>query len=231
MAFFPFPDRKLAYTQRMNPIPPLLPPSPTPAPPGAKTEPWLEVTCSRHFTAWMAEQKVSLACTTYQTAKLLLFGRKPDGELAVFERTFNRCMGLWGDGQTMWMSSLYQMWRLENVPRPGEIYQGHDRLYVPKVGHTTGDLDIHDIVAEPSGRVIFLATGFNCLATLNERLQLHAAMAAAVCEQAGRGGSLPLQWPGPGASRVGVPVYRDGGQHHGRRGRLARPQARRRRCV
>jgi uncharacterized protein (TIGR03032 family) len=142
---------------------------PPPTPPETKAEPWLEVTCSRHFTAWMAEQKVSLACTTYQTAKLLLFGRKPDGELAVFERTFNRCMGLWGDGQTLWMSSLYQMWRLENVLRPGEIHQGHDRLYVPKVGHTTGDLDIHDIVAEPSGRVVFVATGFNYLATLNER--------------------------------------------------------------
>jgi uncharacterized protein (TIGR03032 family) len=99
----------------------------------------------------------------------MLFGRKPDGELAVFERTFNRCMGLWGDGQTLWTSTLYQMWRVENMLRPGEQHLGHDRLYVPKVGHTTGDLDIHDIVVEPSGRVVFAATGFNCLATLNDR--------------------------------------------------------------
>jgi len=148
-------------------------------------EPWLEVTCSRHLTGWMAEQRVSLACTTYQTGKLLLFGRKPDGELAVFERTFNRCMGLWANGQTLWMNSLYQLWRLENILRPGELHQAHDRLYVPKVGYTTGDLDIHDIVVEPtalpltpaplpggekgSGRVVFVATGFNCLATVHER--------------------------------------------------------------
>ena len=26
--------------------------------------------------------------------------------LAVFERTFNRAMGLWADGQTLWLSSL-----------------------------------------------------------------------------------------------------------------------------
>jgi uncharacterized protein (TIGR03032 family) len=117
----------------------------------------------------MAEQRVSLACTTYQTGKLLLFGRKPEGELAVFERNFTRCMGLWADGQTLWMSSLYQLWRLENILRPGEIYQGHDRLYVPKAGYTTGDLDIHDIIVEPGGRVVFAATGFNCLATLNVR--------------------------------------------------------------
>jgi len=96
-----------------------------PAPPA--NEPWLEVSCSRHFSAWMAENNVGLACTTYQTGKLLLFGRKKDGELAVFERTFNRCMGLWANGQTLWMNSLFQLWRLENVLRPGEIHQGHDR--------------------------------------------------------------------------------------------------------
>jgi uncharacterized protein (TIGR03032 family) len=139
----------------------------TPAP--AANEPWLEVSCSRHFSAWMAEHNVGLACTTYQTGKLLLFGRKKDGDLAVFERTFNRCMGLWADGQTIWMNSLFQLWRLENVLRPGEIHQGHDRLYVPRVGYTTGDLDIHDIVIETGGRVVFVATGFNCLATLSER--------------------------------------------------------------
>ena len=36
----------------------------------------------------------------------------------VFERTFNRCMGLWADGQTLWLSSLYQLWRFENVLKP-----------------------------------------------------------------------------------------------------------------
>lgn len=136
---------------------------------GNTEAPWLEVTCSRHLAAWMAEHGVSLGCTTYQTGKLLLFGRKPEGRLAVFERDFSRCMGLWGDGQTLWMSSQYQLWRLENMLRPGETYQGHDRLYVPKLGITTGDIDLHDIVVEASGRVVFVATGFNCLATHDER--------------------------------------------------------------
>jgi len=135
----------------------------------AHDEPWLQVTCSRHFTAWLAAERVSLACSTYQSGKLLLFGAKPDGELAVFERTFNRCMGLWGDGQTIWMSTLFQLWRLENVLTAGEQHQNHDRLYVPKVGYTTGDLDIHDIVVDERGRVVFVATSFNCLATLHER--------------------------------------------------------------
>src|ERR1051325_11031853 len=128
-------------------------------------QPWLEVTSSRHFTAWLAEQRVSLACTTYQTGKLLFFGRKPDDHLTVFERNFTRCMGLWGNDQTLWLSTLYQLWRLENVLRPGELYQGHDRLYVPRIGYTTGDLDVHDIVREANGRLVFVATHFGCLAT------------------------------------------------------------------
>jgi uncharacterized protein (TIGR03032 family) len=133
------------------------------------SERWLEVTSSRHFAAWLAEQRVSLACSTYQTGKLLLLGRKPDGQLEVFERTFTRCMGLCGDGQSLWMSTQFQLWRLENILRPGERYQGYDRLFVPKLGYTTGDIDMHDVVIESSGRVVFVATHFNCLATLNER--------------------------------------------------------------
>jgi uncharacterized protein (TIGR03032 family) len=132
-------------------------------------EPWLEVTASRHFPAWLEAERLSLALTTYQTGKLILLGRQDDGRLGVFERTFNRCMGLWADGQTLWMSSLYQLWRFENALVPGQRHQGHDRLYIPRVGYTTGDLDIHDIVVEASGRVVFVNTRFGCLATLNAR--------------------------------------------------------------
>jgi uncharacterized protein (TIGR03032 family) len=139
--------------------------------PAASTpeEPWIEVTSSRDFPAWLAEQRVSLAFTTYQTGKLFMLGRYPDGRLTVIERNFNRCMGLWADGQTLWMSSRYQLWRFENALRPGEVYQGCDRLYVPRTGHTTGDLDIHDVAVDASGRVLFVATLFGCLATLSQR--------------------------------------------------------------
>jgi len=78
-------------------------------------------------------------------------------------------MGLYGDGQTLWLSSLYQLWRFENALAPGELYNGGDRLYVPQVGYTTGDLDIHDIAVEATGRVVFVNTRFGCLATLHER--------------------------------------------------------------
>jgi uncharacterized protein (TIGR03032 family) len=134
-----------------------------------RNEPWLEVSGSPRLWAWMAQEQISLAFTTYQTGKLFLLGRHPDGRLAVFERTFDRAMGLWSNGQTIWLSTRYQLWRLENLLRPGEQHDGYDRLYVPKVANTTGDLDIHDVAVDGRGRPVFIATGFGCLATIADK--------------------------------------------------------------
>jgi uncharacterized protein (TIGR03032 family) len=131
--------------------------------------PPLEVLASRQFTAWLAEQRVSLAFTTYQTGKLFFAGLQADGRLSLFERTFNRCLGLWGDGQTLWMSSLYQLWRFENTLPPGQVAGGFDRVYVPRVGYVTGDLDIHDVTVGEDGKVVFVNTLFSCLATISDR--------------------------------------------------------------
>jgi uncharacterized protein (TIGR03032 family) len=143
----------------------------TPAPPSQITssEHWLNVKCSPHFLGWLAEHQVSLACSTYQTGNLLLIGRKPLGQLAVAQSNFQRCMGLHSDGQTLWLSSLFQICRLENILRPGELYRDHDRLYMPKTSWTTGNIDLHDITVEANGRVVFAASRFSCLASFNER--------------------------------------------------------------
>src|SRR5260370_34759480 len=95
-------------------------------------EPWLEVTSDRQFGGWLSDQKISVAFTTYQTGKLFLLGTKQDGQLAVFERTFSRCMGLWSDGQTIWMNSIFQLLRLENLLRPRRLQQGHGSLHLLK---------------------------------------------------------------------------------------------------
>jgi uncharacterized protein (TIGR03032 family) len=129
----------------------------------------LEMMGSRQFNSWLQEQKISLIFTTYQAGKIFLIGLQPDGRLSIFERTFNRSMGLWASSQTLWMSSLYQLWRLENALSDRQTHQGYDRLYVPQVGYTTGDLDIHDLAIDSEGKVIFVNTLFSCLATLSEQ--------------------------------------------------------------
>jgi len=128
----------------------------------------LEITSSRQFPEWLAEQRVSLAFTTYQTGKLFLIGLQSGDRLSLFERTFNRAMGLYATDRSLYLSSLFQLWRFENALEPGQDYQGYDRLYVPQVGYTTGDLDIHDIALDAENRIIFVNTLFGCLAAVSE---------------------------------------------------------------
>lgn len=135
----------------------------------ATTAPPFELMASRHFTAWLAEQGIGLAFTTYQVGKFFLLGLQADGRLSIFERTFNRCMGLCATTDTLYMSTLYQVWRFDNALAPGQNYQGYDRLYVPQLAYTTGSLDIHDMILDKDGRLIFVNTLFGCLATVTEK--------------------------------------------------------------
>lgn len=130
--------------------------------------PTLEITTSRQMLSWLAEQKISIALTTYQIGKSYFIGLKPDNSLSVFERSFNRCMGLCATPNGLYMSSLYQVWRFENVFEAAQQQDSFDRLYVPRVGYTTGDLDIHDMAVDSNGRLVFVNTLFGCLATLSE---------------------------------------------------------------
>ena len=118
--------------------------------------PKFELFPSRQFPQWLAESNLSLAFTTYQAGKVIFVGLQPSGRLSIFERTFNRCMGLWSNGQSLWMSTLYQLWRFENVLEPGELHDGYDRVFVPQLAYTTGDLDIHDLALDGAGRPVFV---------------------------------------------------------------------------
>jgi len=133
----------------------------------SENAPILEISSSRQFNAWLAEMRLSLAFTTYQIGKVFFVGLKPDGNLSLFERTFNRCMGLISEGNTLYLGSLYQIWRFENILEPGQSHEGYDRLYVPRVGYTTGDVDAHDLGRDDRGRLIFANTLFSCLATVS----------------------------------------------------------------
>lgn len=131
--------------------------------------PPLAITVSRHFLAWLDEARVSLAFTTYQTNRLFLIGLKPDGSLSAFERAFDRPMGLTASAERLYVSTRWQIWRFDDALPTGVEYNGYDRLYVPRVAHTTGDLDVHDLALDEDGRLIFVNTAYSCVATLSER--------------------------------------------------------------
>lgn len=61
---------------------------------------------------------------------------------------------------------LFQVGRFENV-LAGEQNGSPDRHYVPRVAHTTGDLDIYDVGVMSGGRIVFVNSLSSCLATLS----------------------------------------------------------------
>jgi uncharacterized protein (TIGR03032 family) len=129
----------------------------------------LEIFASRHFVEWLVEDQLSLALTTYQTSRLILLGATPDGKISGFERLFDRAMGLYATTDRLYLSSKYQIWQFDNVLEPEQLYNGYDKLYIPRIGYTTGDLDIHDVVVDRHHRLLFISTLLNCLATVSDR--------------------------------------------------------------
>ncbi len=130
--------------------------------------PPIEISGSRQLVSWLLEQHLSLAFTTCQSGKLFFIGAQADGRLSIVERSFPRCMGLHATGNSLYLASLYQIWRFENSLEAGQEYQGYDALYVPQLAWTTGDLDVHDLALDSSGRPVFVNTLFSGLATVSE---------------------------------------------------------------
>ena len=112
---------------------------------------------SDHFYQWLDSEQISFAFTTYQTNRLFLVGRKENGHLAVNERLFDKPMGLYASHENLYMATRYQIWQLENRLAKDEQHQGCDRLYVPSQSHTTGDLNVHDVVITDEQKVLFMA--------------------------------------------------------------------------
>jgi uncharacterized protein (TIGR03032 family) len=128
---------------------------------------------SARFFDWLASVDACLSLTTYQAGRLFFIGRKADGGVRAHERLIEQCQGLWTDGQTLWTSGRYMLWRFENVLRNGEVTPtGADRKFVPVEGRVIGGIDTHDIgVGDVDGarqRPIFVNTLYCCLATISE---------------------------------------------------------------
>ena len=135
----------------------------------------LELQISPHFGDWLQQERISFAFTTYQTNRLMLVGSKPQGRITINERLFDKPMGLFVQGETLYMSTRYQIWQLENRLAPGEIYQESDRLYVPSISYTTGNLNVHDVVLDSTGKLFFVNTDFSCLGTLEHSYHFSAS--------------------------------------------------------
>ena len=129
----------------------------------------LTVTHSSNFLEWLNKNQVSLAFTC-QTNYLCLIGVRPDGQISTSISEFVRPRKLYPKNEHLYLSTQYQIWRLENVVENGELLQGkYDSLYFPRVAYTTGELNIQDLVEDDKGKIIFINTQYSCLATLHPK--------------------------------------------------------------
>lgn len=137
--------------------------------------PVLSISASPQFNSWLTEEHLSLGFTTYQTNRLFFVNAQASGRLKLHERLFDKPMGLYAtvdqgstqSSQRLYMATRYQLWQFDNFLAEGEQYGNCDRLYVPHIAHTTGDVNAHEVVVDDSGQIIFVNTDFSCLSTLS----------------------------------------------------------------
>ena len=100
-----------------------------------------------------------------------MVGRTAQGGVNIHQTAMPKPMGLCLEASGgLCMTAGYQIMRLENVLEARQAVNGiFDACYVPRTVHVTGRLDAHDVGIDTEGRVIFVNTRFNCLATTSQR--------------------------------------------------------------
>ena len=138
---------------------------PTAAEPKETLEPGsIDISFSPGLAEFLAANDIAIGFTSYQTGRLYLIGRGPDKKLALHEAVYPQAMGLTGDANRIYLGTLTQIVRMENVLGPGQTAnQVHDKVYVPRNLQTTGNVDIHEIGIQDNGKIVFVNTRYNCL--------------------------------------------------------------------
>ncbi|WP_417613241.1 TIGR03032 family protein [Parasphingorhabdus sp.] len=138
---------------------------PTAAAPAENLEPGsIDISFSPGLAEFLAANDIAIGFTSYQTGRLYLIGRGPDQKLALHEAVYPQAMGLTGDANRIYLGTLTQIVRMENVLDPGQTAnQVHDKVFVPRNMQTTGNVDIHEIGIQDNGKIVFVNTRHNCL--------------------------------------------------------------------
>ncbi len=120
------------------------------------------------FPAILDQLGLSVFVTTYQAGKLVVL--RSDGEvLNTHFRGFSKPMGLACAGDRMAIGTGCEIREYHNVPavaRRLEPAGRHDACFLPRLGHWTGDVQIHEM-AWGHDELWFVNTRFSCLCTLD----------------------------------------------------------------
>jgi len=110
----------------------------------------------------------SLLVSTYQAGKLVIV-RENEGKLNTHFRVYNRPMGLAAEGGRMALGTANAVEHYRNMPEVARKLKPegkHDGAFLPRHGHVTGNIDIHEM--DWAGDELWLVnTRFSCLCTLD----------------------------------------------------------------
>lgn len=124
----------------------------------------IDINFSRGLAPFLAANDFSLAFTSYQTGRLYLVGSGAENKLALHEAIYPQAMGVCGNAERVYLGTLTQVVRMENVLGHGQVAnEAHDKVYVPRNMQTTGNIDIHELAIRDDGRIIFVNTSHSCL--------------------------------------------------------------------
>ena len=179
------------------------------AQPQAAAQQQTTISTSRGFVDFLSTNRLSLALTSYQTGQLMLIGPLLDGRLSVFQRNFMRAMGLAATPQRLYLSTIAQIWRLENVLGRGSSPRSNrsiiDRLLRP--AQCPDDRRHRCSTSSPSSAragLIFVNTKYLLPRRRSTPRMLQAALEAVLHLAAGAGGSLPSERSRHARGRAGL---------------------------
>jgi uncharacterized protein (TIGR03032 family) len=124
---------------------------------------------SSGLIARLARLNVALAFSSYQSGLLYMLGSHAERGAQLHQSVVKKPMGLAVDGPDgLVLADGNTITHYRNVLSQEErINHIFDACYVPRTTWLTGGLDAHDVGIDADGRILFVNTAFNCLATVS----------------------------------------------------------------
>jgi len=119
------------------------------------------------FASVLEQANVSLAATTYQSGRVVMV-RRDGSKVNTHLRNFATPMGIAVQGAKLALgtkTTVWEYWNQEAAASQIDPEGRVDACYMPRRGHTTGDIRIHDLAYDAQGELWAVATRFSCLVT------------------------------------------------------------------
>ena len=121
------------------------------------------------FGAILEAANVSLAATTYQSGRLVLV-RRDGNKVNTHLRYFSSPMGIAVQGSKLALGTKTTVWEFWNQQAAAKTIDPEgkvDACYMPRRGHVTGDVRIHDLSYDSDDVLWAVATRFSSLVTFD----------------------------------------------------------------